>query len=511
MSGVVLDGGVVSISQCCDVARQRARVSLGGDAIARITASRAHVESVLEAGKVHYGINTGFGSLSRQVIPDDQLGALQLNLVRSHAAGVGEPHQIETVRAAMFLAAASLSRGASGVRLELVASLAGLLNAGITPVVPAVGSVGASGDLAPLAHVGLVLVGEGFADTPSGRLGGREALERAGLKPLRLEAKEGLALLNGTHFMAAEAALLAADWQQVFDAAIVACAMSYDAYRATDSCLDPRVLKHRGHAGPLDVAAQLRALLAGSEILASHREGDSRVQDPYSLRCVPQVLGAALDCWRYVEQAVGRELAAVTDNPLVFGVAAPGGGVDVVSAGNFHGMPIALPLDALAAATAHVAGISERRVFLLLAAREPESMLRPYLADQPGVESGLMIAQYTAAACCNELVGLASSATAANIPTSAGVEDYNSFGPRAAAKVRRGIDLARRVVAIELLCAAEGVDCHRPLRSSAAVEAAHASVRSVAPDAPGDRPPSPEIEAIADQIGTGTYMTGRAW
>ncbi len=510
MSGVVLDGGVVSISQCGDVARQQARVSLGRDAAARITASRANVESVLAAGKVHYGINTGFGSLSRQVIPDDQLGALQLNLVRSHAAGVGEPHQIETVRAAMFLAAASLSRGASGVRLELVEALIGLLNAGITPVVPAVGSVGASGDLAPLAHVGLVLVGEGVADTPGGRVGGRAALEQAGLKPLQLEAKEGLALLNGTHFMAAEAALLAADWQQVFDAAIVACAMSYDAYRATDSCLDARVLEHRGHAGPADVAEQLRMLLAGSEILASHREGDSRVQDPYSLRCVPQVLGAALDCWRYVKQSVERELAAVTDNPLVFGAAASGG-VDVVSAGNFHGMPIALPLDALAAATAHVAGISERRVFLLLAAREPESMLRPYLADQPGVESGLMIAQYTAAACCNELVGLASSATAANIPTSAGVEDYNSFGPRAAAKARRGIDLARRVVAIELLCAAEGVDCHRPLRSSAAVDAAHALVRSVAPDAPGDRPPSPEIEAIADQIGTGTYTTGRAW
>ncbi|MEO0715803.1 MAG: histidine ammonia-lyase [Planctomycetota bacterium] len=511
MSGVRLDGGSVSITQCCDVARLGSPVSLGGGAVDRVRASRRRVEDVLAAGDVHYGINTGFGSLSRQVIPADQLGALQLNLVRSHAAGVGEPHAVETVRAAMFLAAASLSRGASGVRLELVEALIGVLNAGVTPVVPAIGSVGASGDLAPLAHVGLVLVGEGLADTPNGRMGGREALASAGLKPIKLEAKEGLALLNGTHFMAAEGALLAADWQQLFDAALIACAMSYDAYRATDSCLDGRVLEHRGHAGPVDVADAMRELLADSEILASHREGDSRVQDPYSLRCVPQVLGAALDCWRYVKQSVDRELAAVSDNPLVFDAVGGTAGVDVVSAGNFHGMPIALPLDALASATAHVAGISERRVFLLLAAREPESMLRPYLADQPGVESGLMIAQYTAAACCNELVGLASSATAANIPTSAGVEDYNSFGPRAAAKARRGIDLARRVVAIELLCAAEGVECHRPLRSSAVVENAHAAVRSVAPDAPGDRPPSPEIEAIAEQIGRGTYTTGRAW
>jgi histidine ammonia-lyase len=415
----------------------------------------------------------------------------------------------------MLLTAASLARGKSGVRPIVVETLLAMLNAGVTPVVPSVGSVGASGDLAPLAHVAMVLIGEGRARVREGTgevaiHEGGESLSRAGIAPLRLEAKEGLALINGTHLMAAQGALLCHDASATFGAAVAAAAMSIDASRGTDAFLDPRVHEARGQPGQVLVASKLRELLAGSQIIPSHAENDPRVQDPYSLRCTPQVLGAAWDCLGYVKQAVERELGAVTDNPLVFGGEGGSEGARkrekaIVSAGNFHGMPLAIPLDAMTIALAHVAGISERRTFWMLAAYEPEAQLRPYLSPQPGVSSGMMILQYTAAACCNEIIGLATPASVSNLVTSAGIEDYNSFGPRAAAKARRALELVQRVVAIELLCAAQGLEAHRPLRSGAGVEAAHAAVRRVSPPLSEDRSLSGDIEAVAALVGSGGF------
>ena len=491
---LTLDGGPLTIEEVVQVARHNRHVRIGNEAMRRLAASRARVEACLGDGRAHYGINTGFGSLSQQRVGRDDLAQLQVNLVRSHAAGVGEPLPREVVRAMMLLLAASLSRGLSGVRPAVVERLVALLNAGVTPVVPSIGSVGASGDLAPLAHAALVLMGEGQAEIRGRVLSGSEALREAGIAPLALEAKEGLALLNGTHLMAAWGALLSADFERLFGGALAACAMSIDGCMATDAVLDPRLHEARRQPGQAYVAERLRALLAGSEIVRSHRENDPRVQDPYSLRCAPAVLGAAWDAACYVKLAVERELHAVTDNPLVFDDGS------VVSGGNFHGMPVAIPLDVLTIAVAHVAGIAERRVFTMLAGSDPASGLRPFLAARPGLQSGLMIVQYTAAACCNELAGLSAPASVVNLPTSAGMEDYNSFGPRAAAKASRALELARHVVAIELLCAAEAVDCHRPLRSGDGVERAHAMVRSVVPRLTGDRALSEDVKRIVADV-----------
>lgn len=444
---VVLDGQPLGTKQFVSVSRHGARVSLAPAAIASMQAARAVVEHATQDGLPHYGINTGFGSLARTRIPADQLRDLQRNLVRSHAAGVGPLLPHEVVRGTMLLLAASLARGLSGIRPVVVERILDLLNHEITPAVPEVGSVGASGDLAPLAHIALVLIGEGEvlppnpyhhnevappqpAPTPSAPV-----LQEYNIIPVTLEAKEGLALINGTHLMAARGALLVHDADHLINAAVVASAMSIDACRATDAFLDDRVHAARQQPGQRDIAARLRALLAGSEILPSHAENDPRVQDPYSLRCIPQVLGAAIDALAYVRAAIENELGAVTDNPLVFGAGGTTlqsggfGGGEIISAGNFHGMPLAIPLDCAAIALSHIAGISERRTFLMLAAADPEAHLRPYLSPHPGVSSGLMIAQYTAAACCNEIITLCTPASVSNISTSAGIEDYNSFGP----------------------------------------------------------------------------------
>jgi histidine ammonia-lyase len=279
--------------------------------------------------------------------------------------------------------------------------------------------------------------------------------------------------------------------------------MSIDACRGTDAFLDPRVHEVRNQPGQAHVAARLRELLKGSQIIPSHVENDPRVQDPYSLRCTPQVLGAAWDCLGYVKQAIERELGAVTDNPLVFAGTA-NGQPNLISAGNFHGMPLAIPLDAMTIALSHIAGISERRTFWMLAAHEPEARLRPYLSSDPGLNSGMMILQYTAAACCNEIIGLAMPASVANVPTSAGIEDYNSFGPRAAAKARRALELVQAVVGIELLCAAQGLESHRPLRSGAGVEKAHAAIRRVSPPLTDDRSLAEDMRRVADLVRLGS-------
>lgn len=521
---VTLDGSPLSFAQVEAVARHGAAVQIGPAARQALTRSRAGVESVLNDGLPHYGINTGFGQFSRQRIAPADLQDLQHNLIRSHAAGVGPPLPVETVRAMMLLLAASLCRGLSGVRVEVVERLIAVLNGCDkgstratpdahlwTPVVPETGSCGASGDLAPLSHVILALMGEGFMQRTGDPIAhpAADALKAMGLTPLRLEAKEGLALINGTHLMAAQAALLIQDTERLFSAAITAAAMSIDASRGTDSYLDPRVYQARNQPGPAAVATRLRGLLGNSAIIPSHAENDPRVQDPYSLRCMPQVLGAAWDAMQYVRTAATQELGAVTDNPLVFASDSPGGVADIVSAGNFHGMPIALPLDVLSIALSHVAGIAERRVSHLMAAgagEDLEAHLPAFLSPKSGLHSGFMIAHYTAAACCNEIVGLTMPASVSNFTTSAGMEDYNSWGPRSAAKARRVLELTRNVVAIELLCAAQGLEHHRPLRSGEGVERAHAIIRTVVAPLVADRSPAPDIAAIAELIRFGRFV-----
>ncbi|MDX2116063.1 MAG: histidine ammonia-lyase [Planctomycetota bacterium] len=506
-STLFLDAGPLDVVGLEQVARQMRRVALAPAARDRLARSRSALEAAMNQGAAIYGVNTGFGSLSRVRIPDNELSDVQHNLLRSHAAGIGPPLPTDVVRGMMLLLAASLARGHSGVRPEVAEAVVALLNAQVTPLVPETGSVGASGDLAPLAHAALLLIGEGYATigadpTP---VPGPQALQRAGLKPIALAAKEGLALINGTHLMAAHAALLLADFDRLFDAALCAVAMSIDACRATDAFLDDRVYHIRRHPGAARAASRIRSMLEGSQVLTSHIENDPRVQDPYSLRCAAYVMGSALDAADFVRRAAERELGAVTDNPLVFpDEPAPGERSElIVSAGNFHGMPIALPLDVLAIALAHLAGISERRTFLMLAAAEPEARLRPHLSPRPGLHSGLMIVQYTAAACCNELVQLAAPASPINLPTCAGMEDYNSFGPRSAAKARRALDLCTSVIAIELLCAAQGLELHRPLRSGRGVERTFEKLRSVVPPLTADRPPAPDIAAITALIRAG--------
>lgn len=500
---VELSGEPLSPSDATRVARGQANVRLGGRARAAVSASRAALTKRMGAGRPIYGVNTGFGSLSKKLIPPAELGELQRNLVRSHAAGVGEPLSPELVRTTMVLLAASLARARSGVRPELIDSVCEFLNRGVTPWVPSLGSVGASGDLAPLAHIALALIGEGHVmgdsaekiDTPG-------ALARAQIKPVVLEAKEGLALINGTHLMAAMGCAVVDEFASLFGAAVAAAGLSIDACRGTDAFLDERVYVARQQPGPSRVASSLRALLAGSGIIPSHALNDSRVQDPYSLRCVAPVLGSAWDAFQHVREIVSLECGAVTDNPLVF---EREGECDVVSAGNFHGMPLAIPLDTMAIAVSHVAGISERRTFYMLAAPDAEMQLTAYLSPRPGLHSGLMIAQYTAAALCNEIVGLATPASVSNFVTSAGIEDYNSFGPRAGAKALRAIDLARRVVAIELICAAQGVEAHRPLRTGDILEQVLAIVREAVEPYTSDRPVSEDIERVAARIKDGAF------
>jgi histidine ammonia-lyase len=505
-SFVTLDGRALRPAEVHGVAVRHARVRLAPAARRTLAASRRALFAAAGDGAPHYGVNTGFGALSRQRIPDAELAALQRNLIRSHAAGAGAPMPEPVVRGMMLCLAAALARGRSGVRPVVVETILACLNAGITPVVPETGSVGASGDLAPLAHVALALMGEGRVTVAGRETAADSALRRAAIAPLTFGAKEGLAVINGTHFMAARFALLRVQWESLFPAALMAAAMSFDAVRATNAFLDPRVYVARNQPGAAAVAAELARLIEGSAILTSHRENDPRVQDPYSFRCAPIVLGAVHDSLAAGWRALTQELGAVTDNPLVFAEADPASDQPViVSAGNFHGMPIALPMDVLAIGLAHVAGIAERRVYHMISAFDPESHQQPFLTPRPGLNSGLMVSQYTAAAACNELIGLANPASVANLSTCAGMEDYNSFGPRSAAKAERALELATTVVAIELLCAVQGIEAHRPLRSAPPIEAAHALIRRHVDRLTDDRPLAPDIAAIRQLIVGGAF------
>ena len=500
---LTLDGRPLTIADVHAVAVAMERVELGDAARTRIQAARAAVDRVAAGSTAVYGVNTGFGSLAHVRVKSDALRDLQRNLVVSHAAGLGDPLPVPVVRGMLLLLAASLARGCSGVRVALVERLIELLNHQITPVVPERGSVGASGDLAPLAHACLAVLGEGEVFVKGARMPAAAALAQCGLKPMTLEAKEGLALLNGTHLMASRGALAFAALEPVLEAAIGATAMSIDACMASDAPLDPRIHAARRQPGQMVVAERLRFLLQGSQILPAHRENDVRVQDPYALRCAPQVLGAAMDQLRAQRGVIERELGAVTDNPLV--VSDGAGGFDVVSGGNFHGMPLAIAMDAAKIAVCHIAGISERRSFWVLGGFDRVNPVKPYLAGDPGLESGLMIAQYAAAACVNELQSLAHPASVGNVGTCGGIEDYNSFGPLAGWQLDRAIRLLREVIAVELLVMAQALETHRPLRSGAGVERLHAALRAKVAPLTRDRSPAPDMQAIADAIAAGAF------
>ena len=466
----------------------------------RIGAARAVVEEALAGEETVYGVTTGFGQLVNVRIAPEDAAQLQINLLRSHAVGSGPPLEPELVRGMLAALAGSLRRGHSGVRQELVALVLALLERGVVPVVPAKGSVGSSGDLAPLAHLGLVLIGEGEAVVDGERLPGAVALERAGLEPVRLTAKEGLALINGTHLMAAAGALAVRDAARLLEAAIVAVALSLEAFKGSTVPFDARLHAVRPQLGPARVAIRLRELLAGSEVVASHADC-GRVQDPYTLRCAPQVIGAVDDALRYVAAAVEAELGAVTDNPLVFPADR-----EVLNGGNFHGQPLSLPLDHLALAMCELASFSERRIYALLSPGYAE--LPPFLSPRPGLSSGLMIAQYAAAALVNECQVLAHPAGAGSIPTSAGQEDFNSMGALAALKARTAVENAAQVIATELVCACQGLEFHRPLRTTPVLEDAVARVRDVVSRVEEDRSLAGELAALAGALRTGEVVLG---
>jgi histidine ammonia-lyase len=461
----------------------------------RIAAARAVVETALAAGTPIYGVTTGFGRLENVHIAPVDAEQLQVNLVRSHAVGSGEPLPEEIVRAMLLLLTASLSRGHSGVRIELAEHVLALLERGVTPVIPSKGSVGSSGDLAPLAHLALVLIGEGEAFVHGERLPGAEALERVGVEPVRLTAKEGLALINGTHLMAAAGALAVRDARRLVEVATVAVALSLEAFKGSTVPFDVRLHALRPHPGAQRVAARLRELLAGSGVVASHADC-GRVQDPYTIRCAPQVIGAVSDALDYATAAVERELHAVTDNPLVFPA-----DDDVLSGGNFHGQPLSLPLDHLALAMCELASFSERRIYALLSPSYAD--LPPFLTPRPGLSSGLMIAQYAAAALVNECQVLAHPAGAGSIPTSAGHEDFNSMGALAALKARTVVENAAQVIATELVCACQGLEFHRPLRTTPELEGAVAQIRARVPRVEEDRSLAAELADLAAAIRTG--------
>jgi len=470
----------------------------------QINLARAVVDNVAGGPDPVYGVNTGFGSLSKHRIAPDDVEAIQRNIVRSHAAGVGDPLPVEVVRAMLAVMIASLARGASGVKLSTLDALCSLINSGMTPVVPEVGSVGASGDLAPLAHVAQVLLGEGEVLKDGTRMSGETAVQLGHLKPTQLGAKEGLALLNGTHLMAGTCALALHDAHHVLHAAVAAAALAVDACRASVGPFDDRVHALRPHVGQRRVAAALRRLLEGSTIAADHVDDDPRVQDPYSLRAAPQVIGAVADALAHSTSIVVTELGAVTDNPLIV---QGDDALELVSGANFHGMPLALAADSATTALCHLAGIAERRIFWVLSGHDPHTQVPDYLSPEPGLHSGLMIVQYTAAAACNELRALAYPASVGNISTSAGIEDYNSMGATSAKRLRQAVRLTRDVVAMELLVMAEGLEHQRPLRSGEGVEAMQAAIRDMVEPLAADRSPAPDIATIATAIGEGHLPT----
>jgi histidine ammonia-lyase len=491
-----INGNDLTLAQLEEIVSGRAHVALAGEARRRMEASRAVIERLVASNTTAYGVNTGFGKLANARISPGQIRELQVNLVRSHACGVGAPLDERETRAMMLLRANALAKGFSGVRPLLVEALCEMLNGAVHPVIPAQGSVGASGDLAPLAHLALVAIGEGEAFYQGQRLSGGEAMRRAAIAPLKLEAKEGLALLNGTQGMLALLSLALYDAEVLVDTADVAAALSLDALRGSPAAFDERIARVRAFPGHASTARNLVRLNRGSEIRESHRsmEKDPRVQDAYSLRCTPQVHGAVRDALAQIRTTLSIELNSATDNPLVFAGPSAGSG-EVVSGGNFHGQPLAMAADQMAVALATLAGISERRIEHMT---NPQTSLLPaFLTKDPGLHSGFMLAQVTAAALASESKALAAPHSVDSIPTSGNQEDYVSMGMSAARRLQPMLANVRHVVAIELLAACQGIDLLAPLHTGAEAQRAYELVRSVSPRVDADRALAPDIAAVA--------------
>ena len=494
-----LKGEQISLVQLAAVAFEGEAVCISPAARPRILASRKAIEQIVERDEVVYGVNTGFGKLSDVRISHGELRQLQLNLVRSHACGIGNPLSEAEVRAMMMLRANVLVLGFSGIRFDVIELLCEMLNRRVCPVVPEKGSVGASGDLAPLAHLALSLIGEGEAFFEGQRMTSAEALRRARLTPVQLEAKEGLALLNGTQAMHAVGGLALLCAQRLARVANVAGAISLEALRGTPAAFDSRLQDARPHPGQKAVAKHLLSLMEGSEIRQSHLEDDPRVQDAYSLRCMPQVHGAVRGVLGHCEDILLIESASATDNPLVFAESD-----EVISGGNFHGAPLAFAFDYAAIAIADLMSMSERRTDRLLNPDKNEG-LPAFLAREPGVQSGFMIAHVAAASLVNEARVLAHPASIDNITTSGGKEDHVSMGMTSALKLRAIVDLTENLLAIELLAASEGLEHRRPLKAGVGVERAFAAVRKIAPPLTEDRSLSGDIARVTEAIRRGDF------
>ncbi|MSR05562.1 MAG: histidine ammonia-lyase [Gemmatimonadetes bacterium] len=492
---VVLDGRSLTIADVVAVARNGALASADAVAKQRLTASRVVVDRVVASGTTVYGINTGFGKLAHVRIPAADVRRLQRNLIISHAAGVGDPLPVDIVRALMLLRANVLLMETSGVRPDLPERLLALLNARIHPVVPEQGSVGASGDLAPLAslaHVALALIGEGEVLAPGSRLPSATALRAASIEPIEFQAKEGISFINGTQAQTAILALIVHDARNLWRSAHAAAAASLEALRGTPDPFAEAVHRARPHPGQLASAALLRDLLADSEIRESHRDGDPRVQDAYSLRCTPQILGPVWDALEFAGRTVEIELNAATDNPLVLGDA-------IVSGGNFHGQGVAMALDVLAIALTTLAGVAERRIERLVNPDLSQG-LPPFLTAHAGIESGYMMVQITAASLVAECRALSTPGSVQSIPTDANQEDFVPMGMASAMKARRILANARRVVAAELLCAAQGLEFLKPLRPGKGVQRVYQWVRALVPPLEHDRPITPDLERLAGAL-----------
>ncbi len=497
---IKLDGDTLTLDALARVAAGGAKVSLADGVREKIQRSRAVVEAALDSGRAVYGVNTGFGRLSEVAIPRESIEALQLNLIRSHACGVGAPLSCEETRAVTLLRANVLAKGFSGVRPLVVDQLLALLNHGIHAVIPEQGSVGASGDLAPLSHLALVLLGEGEAEMGGEVISGAEALSRAGLQPITLAAKEGLALNNGTQVSTGIGALLLLRAERAVAAADVAGAMSLEGLRGTPDAFHPALQRVRAHPGQIASAERLRSLLEGSEIRESHRADDPRVQDAYSLRCMPQVHGAAGNALAYIRSVLEVEANSATDNPLIF--PDEDGGL-ILSGGNFHAQPIAQVMDLLAIALTDLASISERRIERLV---NPDlSGLPAFLTRKPGLSSGMMLAQITAAALVSENKVLSHPASVDSIPTGASKEDHVSMGPGAATKARKVLRNTEMVLGIELMCAAQALEFLKPLKPGRGVARAYDLVRERIPPLAEDRVLAPDIEAAGEMVREGKF------
>jgi histidine ammonia-lyase len=504
MSAMQIDGEHLTFAQLYRIVHQREQVEISSSARERMNASRKVIETLIQSDAAVYGVNTGFGKMASVRISREQIGELQVNLVRSHACGVGAPLSEQETRAMLVLRANAIAKGFSGVRPVIAETLCAMLNKGVHPVIPSQGSVGASGDLAPLAHLAQVAIGEGEAIYDGRKMPGADAMKAAGIKPLALEAKEGLALLNGTQGMLALLSLALGEAEIAVNTADVAAGLSLDALRGSPAAFDERIAKVRPYPGHATTARNLRKLNEGSAIRESHRpaDRDKRVQDAYSLRCTPQVHGAVRDALTQVRATLEVELNSATDNPLVF--AAEGGGPgEVISGGNFHGQPLAMAADQLAVALATLAGISERRIEQMT---NPQTSLLPaFLVKDAGLNSGFMILQVTAAALTSELKVQAAPHSVDSIPTSANQEDYVSMGMGGARRIQPMLANLRNVLAIELLSASQGIDLLAPLRTGAQAQNAYELVRSVSKMVAADRSLAPDIAKVEQEIAANAF------